>query len=149
MPPCVCIFFHWNSRACFPPCCLHGLLKFHRHLGIPYMPWKPITHLQTDTNSGLDSQKHFPMINQDLFCRENWARSFRGGTFLLKMLSQYIYTCSCFNPDCFSSENDYRKKTKSADYYGIWTQKEHDPISIILGFTHWVVSPKIHVQIEI
>ena len=48
-------------------CSLHlrGLLKFHRHLGIPYMPRKPITHLQTDTQFDSDSEKTLSQITRD------------------------------------------------------------------------------------
>lgn len=79
------------------------------------MPWKPITHLQKDTNSGLDSQKHFPMINQDLFSRNNWSRSFREGSFLLKNVKTIYLSFSCFNLACFCNENDDRNKTESAN----------------------------------
>lgn len=42
---------------------LRGLLKFHRHLGIPYMPRKPITHLQKGTYFDLDSGETLSQIN--------------------------------------------------------------------------------------
>lgn len=45
---------------------LHGLLKFHRHLGIPYVPRKSITHLQTDTRFESDSEKHFPRSGRSI-----------------------------------------------------------------------------------
>ena len=52
-------------------CYLHGLLEFHRHLGIPYMPRQPITHLQTD------GQWETPLRSisgGDLFSDENNTR---------------------------------------------------------------------------
>lgn len=39
---------------------LRGLLGFHRHLGIPYMPREPITHLRPRAHFDLDREEHFP-----------------------------------------------------------------------------------------
>lgn len=75
---------------------LRGLLKFHRHLGIPYMPRKPITHLQTGTHFDLDSGKHFPRSPPSAQTPWQFGERFilRQLTFHAKVSSVYFGCCT-------------------------------------------------------
>lgn len=75
---------------------LRGLLKFHRHLGIPYMPRKPITHLQMGTHFDLDSGKHFPRSPPSAQTPWQFGERFilRQLTFHAKVSSVYFGCCT-------------------------------------------------------
>lgn len=87
----------WKRAAHWPqPMYLRGLLKFHRHLGIPYMPRKPITHLQTGTHFDLDSGKHFPRSPPSAQTPWQFGERFilRQLTFHAKVSSVYFGCCT-------------------------------------------------------
>lgn len=91
----------WKRAAHWPqPMYLRGLLKFHRHLGIPYMPRKPITHLQTGTHFDLDSGKHFPRSPPSAQTPWQFGERFilRQLTFHAKVSSVYFGCCTAELP---------------------------------------------------